>query len=152
MIHREVMRKMHFIYWFMFFAFTVVFIAALALADKSSVHWLPEAFGFVQLVISAVFVVGALVGSKLIANSVFSRKEVLDNPEKLNETFLSWFMIRMAMAEMAGLTSSIGFLLTANLLLLIIAALMFVVMFSYRPTHQKAESIVKEAQLRQHSR
>lgn len=144
-VNKETIRKLSFVYGLLFSAALVVLATSIALTPTAAWNWLPNFMGFIMLVVSAVFALGASLGSKLIAAHVFSRSDIVQKPDTLNEAFVSWFMIRISMTEMACLTASVGYLLTANLLLLGVASLMIVVMWSYKPQPEKANELVARA-------
>ncbi|HMM12545.1 MAG TPA: hypothetical protein PKE03_10675 [Bacteroidales bacterium] len=141
-IEKQTLRKVNFIYWFMFLAAVLVYAASLALAKTANFHWLPDFMGFIHLVVSAVFAIGALVGSRILAGNIFARADVIENRAKLSEFYGLWVMIRLSLALLASLLSSIGYLLTSNLPLLIIATMMVLVVTAYRPSQAKAASML----------
>jgi hypothetical protein len=144
-INGQTMRRASFFYWFLLLSSVFVFGAGVIMADRSNLHWLPDFLGFIHLVVSVVFVIGSFVGSQRIAAMVFARADLIENSVKLNEFYVMWVFIRLSMAALASLISSIGFLLTSNLMLLAVAILMVVSLFGFRPSQAKATALINRA-------
>ncbi|MBK9290331.1 MAG: hypothetical protein IPM52_01655 [Bacteroidetes bacterium] len=144
-IEAQTLRRVVFMFWFMFSATSILLATAVALASSESIHWLPDFLGFILLVVAVVFAIGGFAGTRLIAGHIFSRPEVFRNAAKLNESFVSWVMIRLALTTMACLFSSVGYMLTSNLFLLIVALLMLGLMAHNRPTRQQADQLLGKA-------
>lgn len=136
------MRRSVFFFWLLFLSSAFAFGSALALAQTKNLHWLPDFMGFIHLVVSVVFAIGSTIGANLIASSIFARTEVLENPEKLNEVYVLLVSIRLTMGVVASLIASVGYLLTSNLLLLIVSAVMIVLLAGFRPSQGKVFSLL----------
>lgn len=145
-LKEQTMRKALFFYWFLFMSAIVAFGTAVMLAQTGDFHWLPELTGFIHLVVSVVFTIGSVMGSRLIASNIFVRTEVIENEEKLNEVYFLWVSVRLSMAVVASLIASVGYLITSNFLLLIVSAVMIGLLAGFRPSQAKVISLLDRVQ------